>query len=119
MGTPVQVGSGRGRPSVRPVCSEFPSGLYAFSPYFPLLLHGLAAVAAMAKAFQIVTGREEIPVSLVIPDVVHIGGPHPPSVLGALPTPWLLQELSGAQVIRPDTQAVPAVPGHAFSAHWC
>lgn len=75
---------------------------------------GLAIVAGLAQALQIVPVNEAGPVASVGLDVVHHRGPGAYAPSGALPAPRLTQELIGPQVVRPDGQTVPAVPlgGH-------
>ena len=64
----------------------------------------------LAKALVVGRVNEQRPVPTVRPDVVHHRGPGTDAPPGALPTPWLPQELGRAQVVGPDGQAIPAVP---------
>lgn len=73
--------------------------------------HGLFRVARMTQALQIPRVSEQRPVALVVPDVVHVGGRSAQPTLCAFPAEGLPQELAGAQLVSPDRQAVPAVPG--------
>lgn len=65
----------------------------------------------MAQALQIPRVSEQRPVALVVPDVVHVGGLGADAAAGTLPAEGLPQELAGSQLVSPDRQAVPAVPG--------
>ena len=58
----------------------------------------------MAQALEVAGIREHSPVALVVPDVVHVRGPRPDAVPGALTAPRLPQKLLTAQrlpVLRP------------------
>lgn len=85
------------------------SGLFV-SPFLPLFPHSLFRMARVAQALKIGRVREQRPVPLVIPNVVHIGGPGTDASSIALLAERLPQKLAGAQLIRPDRQTVPAVP---------
>lgn len=86
----------------------------SFSPIFPHILHGFSAVAAVAQAPQVGAIREQRPIALVIPDVIHVSGPHPVAVFRADAAERLPEQLCRPQVIPPDGQEVPVVPGGAF-----
>lgn len=70
----------------------------------------------MAKTLQVCSVDEQRPIAFVLLDVIHISGQHPRTSFGAFPAKRLSQELRRSQVIRPDRQAVPAMPGHALTA---
>ena len=74
----------------------------------------LAVVAGFTQALQVAPVDKAGPVPSVGRDVIHHRGPGTPAVPGTLPAPRLRHELTGPQVVRPDGQAVPAVPlgGH-------
>ena len=97
-----------GKPAVqrRRTASNTP----VFPPFFGHLFGGLPVVAGLAKALVVGRVNEQRPVPTVGPDVVHHRGPGTDAPPGALPTPWLPQELGRAQVVGPDGQAIPAVP---------
>lgn len=81
-----------------------------FPPILPLLSHGLAAVARVAQALEIVPVGEQRPVSPVVPHMVHLRGQCADAPPGALPAELLPEQLAGPKIIRPDGQAIPAVP---------
>ena len=87
-----------------------------FLPLLGYLPGRLSVVAGLAQALQVGTVSEADPVPSVGLDVVHHCGlgTHTPS--GTLPAPWLAHELIGPQIVRPDGQAVPAVPLGGYPA---
>lgn len=84
--------------------------------FLPLFRHRLAAVTGMAQGLQVVPVREQVPVALVGPDMVHIRGPSAQTMLGALLAIRLPQELAGPQIVRPLWAQIQPVPGGAVGA---
>lgn len=78
--------------------------------------HRFAAVAGMAQGLQVVPVREQIPIPLVGPDVIHICGPGADAVHGALPAVPLPQELAGPEIVHPLRLQIQPVPGGAVGA---
>lgn len=70
----------------------------------------------MAQALVIGRVDKQCPIALVILDVVHIGGPNPPALTSTFPAKRFPQKLGGPEVIRPNRQAVPVVPGCTLTA---
>ena len=67
-------------------------------------------MASFAQALVVGRVNKQPPVPAMGLDVVHHRGPGVYAPSGALPAPRLPQELIGPQVVRPDRQAVPAMP---------
>ena len=67
-------------------------------------------MVVLAQALVVAWVHEEQPVTPVGLDVIHHRGPGSDAPLGTLPAEWLPQELGWPQVLRPDRQAVPAMP---------
>ena len=59
---------------------------------------------------QVVPVCKQRPVSPVVPHMVHVSGRRAEALSGALPAERLPEQLTWPQVIRPDGQAIPAVP---------
>lgn len=107
----------QGTPQARAWASARPS-VRRFSPrsappkrsVFAHFRRSLAAVAAVAKALEVVRIREHSPVALVVTDVVHVRGPRPDAVLSTLTAPRLPKELLTAQRL-PVLRLVHPAPG--------
>lgn len=67
-------------------------------------------MAAVTQALQIVRICKQSHVSFVIHDVVNFLGPDPQPRRAAIPAEWLLSQLHGTKVFRPDIQLVQLVP---------
>ena len=91
--------------SARPSVRRFPPR--SAPPKRPVFAHfrrSLAGVATVAQALEVACVGERSPVTLVVPDVVHVRGPRPDAVLSTLTAPRLPQKLLTAQrlqVLRP------------------
>ena len=101
------------RPKLDPVSV---SSALIFRSILPQLPRRFAAVAGVAQAFQVAPVGELVPVSLVVHDVVHVGGPGPDAPLGTFQAEWLSQELRGPKVIGPFRRLVHPAPVLGFLA---
>ena len=63
-------------------------------------------MAGVAEALQVLPVREQSPVALVVPDVVHLGGRRPQAPAGALPAEGLPQELPLPEIVSQICTAV-------------
>ena len=84
--------------------------------FCPAFGGGFAAVARVTKTLQVGRIYELLPVTLERDDMVNVGCPYPQAAPGALAAKRLAQQLIGAQVVRPNRQAVPAPPRPALCA---
>ena len=82
----------------------------------PQILRCLAAVAAVAKALQVVRIAEEFKVSFVVHDVVYVCRLDPQAMLGAFPAPGLPQKLCRPELFGPQVCGIQLVPLSCLSA---
>lgn len=68
----------------------------------------------MTQAFQIALRDKQSPIPFVIPDMVNIRSPNPQASFTAFPAKRFSQKLCRPEIICPDWQSVPAVPGGAL-----